>query len=123
MTVDKNPSPLGSLAHSRDGKCTLVTVLGPVARLELFERASGKSLRKFTGHANASYSLACAFDNTDGRVFAGSEDNIARGWDLVSGAVVKQFNCESPVLGISHHPTLRWLAVGTAHGNLTLYMT
>jgi len=123
LIVDKGSSPLGSLAHSRDGKCVLVSVLGPVARLELFERASGKVMRSFSGHTNASYALACAFDHLDARVFVGSEDGTAKGWDLVSGAVVKDYKGDSPVLGLSHHPSLNWLCVGTASGYLSLYAT
>jgi len=123
ITVDKVGAPLGSLALSRDAKCVLVSVLGQNARLALLERASGAVLRTFGGHANSAYSLACAFDHADARVFSGSEDSVVRGWDLVSGVVVTQIECDGPALGVAHHPSLALLAVGTAKGSLAVHVS
>ena len=124
VTLDKGSFPIGSLAHSRDGKCVLLAVLGQAAKLVLLERSSGKLLQSFSGHINSSYALACAFDHTDARVFSGSEDGIVRAWDLVSGSVERQFECDkSPVLGLSHHPSLDILAFATARGSLAVCKT
>ncbi len=78
---------VAALAFSPDGQ-TLATAAGDKV-LRLWEVASGKELRRFTGHKDAV--LAVAFSR-DGKTLAtGSADNTVRLWNAATGAEFRRF--------------------------------
>jgi WD40 repeat protein len=76
-----------SVAFSPDGKSVLTSSSDKTARL--WDAATGKVIRAFTGHEDAVQSVAFSPDGKS--VLTGSEDKTARLWDAATGKVIRAF--------------------------------
>jgi WD40 repeat protein len=90
------PQIKGSVTISPDGKL-LLAGLEDLAnpKIELWDRESGKSIRKITGSPAQTYNLAIASDNQSFASYG--HDGVMRRWKLPSGEEIK------PPQGHQHH--------------------
>ena len=84
--------------------------------IKLFDKENGELLQEFEGHSHkGDFRIEVVLDNTDQKVFAGSEDGNVYVWSLVEGTLLTrlQHNTDTStnsrnlvVSSLSFHPTL-----------------
>lgn len=80
---------LAALAISADGKTIVSASVGEPFGLQVWDVATGKTLRTLDGHTA---SVCCIALGADGRLaLSGAEDGSARAWDLASGRMLTRF--------------------------------
>lgn len=72
LVTDDLGAPVTHTALSHDGECLLAACTDD--ELCLLDRASGKLLARYRGHAHASTRVECGLTPSDAHVFAASED-------------------------------------------------
>ncbi|MCI4664975.1 MAG: TIR domain-containing protein, partial [Neomegalonema sp.] len=88
VSSDPNDS-VYPVAFSPDG----ARILTGSGTARLWDAASGKQLKVFSG--NSSYVMSVAFSPDGARILTGSGDDMARLWDAASGKVLKEFSGHS----------------------------
>jgi WD40 repeat protein len=84
--------------------------------LRLWELATGKEVRRFTGHKDVVLSVAVT---PDGKyVVSGSNDNTVRLWELATGQEVRRFTRhEGAVLSLAVTPDGEYVVSGSNDGH------
>lgn len=110
-----------SVQFSPDGKCILLTSNvfrkkaegGFIGILQLYDVATGKIIRKFSGHHTAE--IHTAVFSPDGRLaLSGGWDKIMRLWDVNTGKEVRKFTGHSAVVSsVAFSPDSRFAYSGS----------
>jgi len=100
-----------SIALSADGGLAATGHTDGIIRL--WETASGRELRQFTGHQD--YVRSVAFSPDGSRLASGSDDNTVRFWEAASGRELRQFTGhQASVRSVAFSPDGSWLASGSS---------
>jgi len=81
LRADYIGHPVTSIVPTVDGQTLLVASLD--SRIRLLDRADGRVLNTFEGHANGSYRSRACFGHGEATVIAGDEEGRVWAWDLV----------------------------------------
>jgi WD40 repeat protein len=100
-----------SLAFSPDGK-EIVMGSDREHALYIFDPATGKCLRKITGHADAA--VAAVYSKDGKTIASASKDKTARIWDAATGKELYRFTEPEPAADAALSPDGKLLAVKTA---------
>ena len=100
-----------SLAFSPDGK-EIVMGSDREHALYIFDAATGKCLRKITGHADAA--VAAVYSKDGKTIASASKDKTARIWDAATGKELHRFAEPEPTADAALSPDGKLLAVKTA---------
>ncbi len=107
-----------SLAFSPDGK--FVATGSADKKIELWDIATGRSLKMLTGHAN--YVSSLVFSPDSKTLFSGSGDRTIKLWDITSGELKSTLQGHSDhVLSIAVSPDGKTLVSGSADKSVRLW--
>ena len=92
MTDVVGREPITSICFTKDGQCMLVNSSGG-STIKLFDKSSGELLQEFHGHSHkGDYRIEAVLDDTDQKVFSGSEDGNVYVWSLVEATLLTKLN-------------------------------
>ena len=108
----------GAAAFSRDGKWILSGASGN--RLHLWDAATGREVKNFSGHTDKIQSVAFS---PDGRLaVSGSRDKTARLWDIESGRELRVFgNFRYHVNSVAFSPGGHQVLAGSSDNTVKLF--
>ncbi|HZS10484.1 MAG TPA: caspase family protein [Blastocatellia bacterium] len=118
-----NANFVESIAFSPDNKVVATAINNVSSRsgtlVQLWDRATGREVRRLLGHALAVRSVAFS---PDGKLIAtGSTDATARLWDAATGKELLRLKGHSdPVEKVSFSPDSRFVLTGSENGTLRL---
>jgi hypothetical protein len=117
-SIDAHSAQVMSVAFSPDGKFILSGSMDKT--LKLWETATGRELRAFTG---AGGFIRCVAFSPDGRfVLGGSEDGALRLWETATGREVRAFKGHGDrVLSAAFSPDGRLIASGSGDRTVRLW--
>ena len=120
LMVFKAPGSVGGVAFSPDGKY-LVGACND-GSVPLWEVASGKELRRFSGNPGGVYSVAFS---PDGKfVLSGGVDKTARLWDVQTGQEVRRFTGHTDaVRNVAFSPDGKSILTASQDGTARLWLT
>ena len=83
---DTLSSGISCIALSKDSNLIVAGMLS--SQLVVLDAQQGSILKTLTSHINKHSQIKVQFASRDEHIFAGSEDGIARFWDVISGDVI-----------------------------------
>ncbi|HJZ79871.1 MAG TPA: WD40 repeat domain-containing protein, partial [Pyrinomonadaceae bacterium] len=101
-------SPISSLAFSPDGQMIASASYDNTAKL--WEAATGKPVRTFSGHENRVWSVVFSPDGKS--LLTGAGDKSARIWDVASGQVTRTYAQDMPFWRADYSPDGKFIAAG-----------
>ncbi|KAI5812076.1 WD40-repeat-containing domain protein [Pyronema omphalodes] len=123
-TVDVvSPSPVTSVAVSRDGAAMVTAALDGVVRL--IDRANGGLLMAYKGHKNTELRVRAGFAEQEQYVVCGSENGEIWVWDLMDGKSSERLRCHGGkvVSSVAYCPAQgrKQMVTGGADGTVVVW--
>ncbi|XP_072989245.1 COMPASS-like H3K4 histone methylase component WDR5B [Typha latifolia] len=105
LVDEKAPPAVSFCKFSPNGKFVLVATLDD--NLKLYNYATNKSIKCYTGHVNRRYCITSTFSVTNGKyIVSGSEDNCVYIWDLQGKNMIQKLEGHTDtVISVACHPT------------------
>jgi WD40 repeat protein len=118
--VLKAPGSVAGVAFSPDGK--YVAGASFDGSVLLWEVATGKEVRRFSGHPGGAYAVAFS---PDGKfVLSGGVDKVVRLWDLATGQEIRRLTGHADsVRNATFSPDGRYILTSSQDGTARLWLT